>query len=106
MIRRVIILASLAVAGAGVYLITQVGTLNAECSSNASPLTGAGVKPDCMNSVSLYFIGFVLLIGALIILMLAFTSMKKHDRDDRRQSAARASDRIHERDANPSRDRG
>ena len=98
MIRRIIILLSLGVAGAGVYLITQVTTLNADCSSNASPLTGAGVKPDCMNSVSLYFIGFVLLIGALIVLMLAFMSMKKRDRDDRRLSATRASDRLRARD--------
>lgn len=99
MIRRITIVLSLLVAGAGVYLITRVHSLNAECASNASPLTGAGVKPDCMSSVSLYFIGFVLVIGSMLVLMLAFMSMKRRDRDDRRESARRASERIRERGA-------
>ncbi len=95
MIRRITIVLSLAVTGAGVYLITQVHSINVDCASNASPLTGAGVKPDCMSSLSLYFIGFVLLIGSLVVLMLALMSMK--DRDDRHDSARRASERLRER---------
>lgn len=92
---------SLLVAGAGVYLITQVHSINADCSSNASPLTGAGVKPDCMSSISLYFIGFVLLIGSLLVLMLAFASMKSRDRGDRHESAKRTSERLRRRGSGP-----
>jgi heme/copper-type cytochrome/quinol oxidase subunit 2 len=92
---------SLVVLGAGIYLITRVHSLNAHCSSNASPLTGAGVKPDCMNSVSLYFIGFVLVIAAMVVLMLAFMSMRRRDRADRHASAKRASARISGRSSGP-----
>jgi hypothetical protein len=88
---------SLVVAAAGIFLITRVHSLNADCASNASPLTGAGVKPSCMSSVSLYFIGFILVIAAMLVLMLAFMSMKRRDRADRHASAKRASDRIAER---------
>ena len=97
MIRRVTIGISLLVAAAGIFLITRVHTLNADCASNASPLTGAGVKPDCMSSVSLYFIGFVLVIAALLVLMLAFMSMKHRDRSDRHASAKRATERLNQR---------
>jgi hypothetical protein len=83
---------SLVVLATGIYLITRVHSLNANCSSNASPLTGAGVKPDCMSSVSLYFIGFVLV-------MLAF--MKRRDRDDRHASAKRATARMSEPGSGP-----
>lgn len=92
---------SLAVLAAGIYLITRVHSLNADCSSNASPLTGAGVKPDCMSSVSLYFIGFVLVVAAMVVLMLAFMSMKRRDRADRHASAKRASARISGRSSGP-----
>ncbi len=101
MIRRATIAISLLVAAAGIYLITRVHSLNAHCSSNASPLTGAGVKPDCMNSVSLYFIGFVLVIASMVILMLAFMSMKRRDRADRHASAKRATERIKQRGPGP-----
>ncbi|HEV7958989.1 MAG TPA: hypothetical protein VGP11_05970 [Acidimicrobiales bacterium] len=101
MIRRFTIGLSLLVAGAGIYLITRVHSLNAQCASNASPLTGAGVKPDCMNSVSLYFIGFVLVIAAMVVLMLAFMSMKRRDRADRHASAKRATQRIKQRGSEP-----
>jgi hypothetical protein len=87
---------SLLVLAAGIFLITRVHSLNADCSSNASPLTGAGVKPDCMSSVSLYFIGFVLVIAAMVVLMLVL-STKRHDHADRHASAKRASARMAER---------
>jgi hypothetical protein len=90
---------SLVVLATGIYLITRVHSLNANCSSNASPLTGAGVKPDCMSSVSLYFIGFVLVIAAMVVLMLAF--MKRRDRDDRHASAKRATARMSEPGSGP-----
>jgi hypothetical protein len=92
---------SLVVLAAGIYLITRVHSLNVDCSSNASPLTGAGVKPECMSSVSLYFIGFVLVIASMVVLMLSFMSMKRRDRDDRRASAKRATARIAERGPGP-----
>jgi hypothetical protein len=92
---------SLLVLAAGIYIITRVHTLNVDCASNASPLTGAGVKPDCMNSVSLYFIGFILVIAAIFTMLLAFASMKRRDRADRRASATRARARIGERGSGP-----
>jgi heme/copper-type cytochrome/quinol oxidase subunit 2 len=92
---------SLVVLAGGIYLITRVHTLNADCSSNARPMTGAGVKPDCMNSVSLYFIGFVLVIAAMVVLMLAFMSMKRRDRADRHASAKRATARLSGRGSGP-----
>lgn len=92
---------SLVVLAAGIYLITRVHSLNVDCSSNASPLTGAGVKPDCMSSVSLYFIGFVLVIASMVVLMLSFMSMKRHGSDDRRASAKRATARLSERGTGP-----
>ncbi|HEY1762524.1 MAG TPA: hypothetical protein VGG17_08025 [Acidimicrobiales bacterium] len=101
MIRRVTMGVSLVVLAAGIYLITRVHSLNAECSTNASPLTGAGVKPDCMNSVSLYFIGFILVIAAMVVMMLAFMSMKRRDRADRHASAKRATARLGERGSGP-----
>lgn len=101
MIRRIIVGLSLVVMAAGIYIITRVHSLNLDCASNASPLTGAGVKPSCMSSVSLYFIGFVLVIAAIFTLSLAFMSMKQRDRAGRRASAKRATARMAARKSGP-----
>jgi hypothetical protein len=86
---------SLVVAAAGIYLITRVHTLNAQCASNAT----GGVSPDCMNSVSLYFIGFILVLASMIVMMLAFMSLRR--RDHRHASAQRARVRIAEQGPGP-----
>jgi hypothetical protein len=75
-IRKITVLCSLAVTGGGIWLLTRVHSVIAACSSIASPLTGTGLKPQCMNSLSLYFLGFAFTIGGVVILSLAMFTMK------------------------------
>jgi len=69
------------VVAVGIWLITRVDAVNNACSVNASPSTGAGVSPNCMNMVSMYFLGFALIIGGLVFLLLALLAMAKRVRD-------------------------
>lgn len=77
MIRKITVLLSLAVTGGGIWLLTRVHSVVAACSSIASPLTGTGLKPQCMNSLSLYFLGFAFTICGIVILSLATFTMAK-----------------------------
>jgi hypothetical protein len=94
-------LLSLAAIGAGIWTITRVDHVNTVCSNNASPLTGAGLGPNCENVVSFYFIGFAFVLLGLILLMLSLISRAKSERVSRRQSALRAETKMrqHEHDA-------
>jgi hypothetical protein len=76
-IRKITVLLSLAVTGGGIWLLTRVHSVIAACSSIASPLTGTGLKPQCMNSLSLYFLGFAFTICGIVVLSLATFTMKK-----------------------------
>lgn len=98
MIRRITIALSLAVIGAGVWTITRVDHVNSVCSSNSSPLTGAGLGPNCENVVSFYFIGFAFVLLGLILLMLTLLSRAKKERVSRRQSARRAESKARQRE--------
>lgn len=80
MMRKSFLLLSIAAVAVGIWLIVRVHPLNGVCSSNSSPLTGAGISANCMNMVSFYFVGFALIVGGLIVMMLAMFSMAKHRR--------------------------
>ena len=101
MIRRLVLVFSLALAGVGVYLISRVHQTENVCSHNASPLTGAGVGANCMNMVSFYYIGFAIVLAGFIIFVLALISRSKAEREGRRNSRRRAAERIKERENNP-----
>jgi hypothetical protein len=79
--RRVTIFLSLATIAVGSWLIAKEHGMSAVCSSIAA--AGVGLGSRCMNAMSFYFIGFALMAGGLIILMLAVFFMSKHE-DHRR----------------------
>lgn len=80
MIRKITVLLSLAVTGGGIWLLTRVHSVIAACNSIASPLTGTGLRPQCMDSLSLYFLGFAFTICGIVVLSLATFAMKKSPR--------------------------
>jgi hypothetical protein len=103
-IRRITVLLGLATLSVGVWLITRAHEVTTACSSNASPLTGAGLSLNCMNMVSFYFLGFALAVGGLVIMMLALFAMVKREHRARRSYVAPAVHHLHDRDAGTLRD--
>jgi ABC-type proline/glycine betaine transport system permease subunit len=79
--RRVTIFLSLATIAVGSWLIAKEHSMSAVCSSIAA--TGVGLGYRCMNAVASYFMGFALIAGGLLILMLAVFLMSK--REDHRR---------------------
>jgi hypothetical protein len=79
-IRKITVLLSLAVTGGGIFLLTRVHSVVAACSVIGSPLTGTGLKPQCENSLSLYFLGFAFTILGIVVLSLATFAMRPHPR--------------------------
>ncbi len=80
MIRKITVLLSLAVTGGGIWLLTRVHSVIAACSVIGSPLTGTGLKPQCENSLSLYFLGYAFTILGLVVLSLAMFAMRSRPR--------------------------
>jgi hypothetical protein len=87
MTRRVIVFLSLATIAVGSWLIAKEHTMSAVCSTIAA--SGVGLGSKCMTAMSSYFIGFALLGGGLVVLMLAVFFMSKHE-DHRRWRKERA----------------
>jgi hypothetical protein len=79
-IQKITVLLSLAVTGGGIWLLTRVHSVVAACRVIGSPLTGTGLKPQCENSLSLYFLGFAFTILGIVVLSLATFAMKSRPR--------------------------
>jgi hypothetical protein len=77
-IRNITVFISLAVTGAGIWLLSRVHSVVNACSSIASPTSGIGLKTGCENSVTLYFLGFAFTICGVVILSLALFAIKRH----------------------------
>ncbi|MGH3733433.1 MAG: hypothetical protein ACRDVC_08685 [Acidimicrobiales bacterium] len=80
MIRNITMVIAAAVAGAGIWLLTRVGNVVSACNTNSGLNVGVGLKPQCENSLTLYFLGFAFTIGGMVILFLAVWAMKRHRR--------------------------
>jgi hypothetical protein len=81
-IRNITIVISLAVTGAGIWLLSRVHSVVSACSSIGSPITGIGLKTGCQSSLSLYFLGFAFTICGVVILSLAVFAFKKYRRSE------------------------
>jgi glycerol-3-phosphate acyltransferase PlsY len=81
-IRNITVVISLAVTGAGIWLLSRVHSVVNSCNSLASPTGGIGLKTGCESSLSLYFLGFAFTIGGIAILSLAVFAIKRHRRSE------------------------
>jgi glycerol-3-phosphate acyltransferase PlsY len=81
-IRNITVVISLAVTGAGIWLLSRVHSVVSACNSIASPTSGIGLKTGCQSSLSLYFLGFAFTVGGLVILSLAVFAIHKHRRSE------------------------
>jgi hypothetical protein len=81
-IRNVTVVISLAVTGAGIWLLTRVHSVVNACKSLATPTSGIGIRTGCESSLSLYFLGFAFTVGGLVILSLAVFAIKRHRRSE------------------------
>jgi glycerol-3-phosphate acyltransferase PlsY len=81
-IRNITVLISLAVTGAGIWLLSRVHSVVNACSSIASPTSGIGLRSGCESSVTLYFLGFAFTICGIVILSLALFAIKRHRSND------------------------
>jgi hypothetical protein len=81
-IRNITVVISVAVTGAGIWLLSRIHSVINACNSLASPTSGTGLRLGCQSSLSLYFLGFAFTIGGLVILSLAIFAIKKRRRSD------------------------
>lgn len=101
--RKAFFFLGLATISAGLWLLLQTAPANAACGALSSPLTDTGVSPKCQNLLSSYSMGYALVIGGLMTMLLALVSMAKHKRrrfDYHREIQPISRRRIH--DANES----
>jgi hypothetical protein len=103
-IRKITIVIALAAVAVGAVLITRAHSVTTACSSNGSPLTGAGLSSNCMNMVSFYFLGFALAIGGLVIMMLALFAMGRREHGERRSAARPAVHHLRDQEKGSLRD--
>lgn len=103
MIRRATIILSLATIGVGAWLLSRVHSVNNACSSVTSPLTGSGLRIDCQNMVSYYYIGFALTLGGLLVLGLTLFAVRRRREHQARHERAQVA-RMRLRDRNSMRD--
>ena len=80
-IRNVTVVISLAVVGAGIWLLSRVHNVVNACNSIASPTSGIGLKTSC-QSFYRCTLGFAFTIGGLVIFSLAVFAIKRHRRSE------------------------
>jgi hypothetical protein len=66
----------------GTWLITKEHSLSTVCTTKTSSTTIGGLSTGCMSAITSYFIGFALVAGGLIVLILAIVLMNKRNRID------------------------
>ena len=101
--RKTFLFLGLATLSVGVWFLFRTAPSNAACGALSSPLTGTGVSATCQKLLSSYFLGYGLMLGGLMVMLLSLVSMAKHRRrrdDYRRDVQPIAHRRIH--DANES----
>jgi hypothetical protein len=81
-IRNIIVVISVAVTGAGIWILSHVHSVVNTCSSLADPTGGIGLRTGCQSSLSLYFLGFAFTICGLVTMSLAVFAIKKHHRNE------------------------
>jgi hypothetical protein len=79
-IRNVAMVLSLAIMGAGIWLLTRVHDVVHSCGSGPTGIQ-VGLNSGCENDISFYFLGFAFLILGLITLSLALFTIKRHRRE-------------------------
>jgi hypothetical protein len=55
-IRNITVVISVAVTGAGIWLLSRIHSVINACNSLASPTSGTGLRLGCQSSLSLYFL--------------------------------------------------
>ena len=80
MIRNLAVLLSLAIMGAGVWLLTRVHDVAHGCASGPTGVQ-VGLNSACENDISFYFLGFAFLILGVVTLSLALFTIKRRQRE-------------------------
>jgi hypothetical protein len=80
--KRVVQALSLTSIVVGTWLITKGHGLSSACSPKSSATSVGGMSTGCVSAVNSYFIGFALVAGGLIVLILAIVLMNKRNRMD------------------------
>ncbi|MGC2485542.1 MAG: hypothetical protein WA359_04775 [Acidimicrobiales bacterium] len=81
MIRNIAVVLSLAIIGAGVWLLTRVHDVVNSCSNGPTGVQ-VGINSGCENGISFYFLGFAFAILGLIALSLALFAIKRKRRGE------------------------
>jgi hypothetical protein len=79
-IRNIAVILSLAIMGAGIWLLTRVHDVVHTCGNGPTGVQ-VGLNSGCENDISFYFLGFAFLILGLITLSLALFTIKRHRRE-------------------------
>jgi hypothetical protein len=80
-IRNIAVVLSLAIIGAGIWLLTRVHDVVNTCSKSPTGVQ-VGINSGCENGVSFYFLGFAFAILGLITLSLALFAIKRRRRGE------------------------
>lgn len=85
MFRRFVLLVSLAIIGAGLWIIKTEHAKDAACSIHNGHTTSPSFNANCPSIITSYFAGFaIVLIGSLFFLF-TIAVMKRRRRGDRRR---------------------
>jgi hypothetical protein len=79
-IRNLAVVLSLAIIGAGIWLLTRIHDVVHSCSGGPVGVQ-VGLRSGCENDISFYFLGFAFLILGFITLSLALFTIKRHRRE-------------------------
>jgi hypothetical protein len=75
-VRNIAVVLSLALIGAGVWLLTRAHAVVHSCSTVPSGIQ-VGLNSGCENDISFYFLGFAFAILGLVTLSLALFALKR-----------------------------
>jgi hypothetical protein len=80
--QRIVVVLSLTSIVAGTWLITREHNLSSACITKTSSASIGGLSNGCMSAITSYFIGFALVAGGLIILIVALVLLNKRNQMD------------------------
>jgi hypothetical protein len=80
--KRIVVVLSVFSIVVGTWLITKEHGVSSACTTKSSSTSIGGLSTGCMSAITSYFIGFGLVAGGLIVLILAIVLMNKRNRMD------------------------
>jgi len=100
-VKRLSVLASLAVLGVGAWLVSRGQEVDRVCKVNTISGNGGNSFSHCTNLISTYFLGYALCILGFILLLMSIFVIRQHSRQVKPHTPKRSGDEQQPDDSNP-----